>query len=224
MRAADVHDHARAAAEVRPVHELPADGAWPVVESVFRARLARRNVVEGARPFARRGVLHDRVERRARQEEPAAARTLGDTPRRPPAGRRSSPCSPGRSPGRLSAPRPGEARRSARTSPRPAGRARSTRRSGASRGATRSASTRGPPRARSPRTTGSAGRAPRARRRRPQRAARAVRRLSRKNSTRILPHSSARTPAVTDGRWLRRGSRQRSPSEPTNPAFGSEAP
>ena len=47
---------------------------------------------------------------------------------------------------------------------------------------------------------------------------------SRKNSFRILPHSSPRTPASTWTLWLRRSSRQRSPSEPTNPAFGSAAP
>ncbi len=75
---ADVHDDPGAAAEVRPVHELPADGARPVVEAVAFRGGSLGAGVEGARLFARRGVLHDRVERRPRQEKPAAARALGE--------------------------------------------------------------------------------------------------------------------------------------------------
>src|SRR3954464_7139837 len=40
-----------------------------------------------------------------------------------------------------------------------------------------------------------------------------------KNSTRSAAHSGARTPAVTCGRWLRRGSARMSSTEPAAPAF-----
>src|SRR5437762_4177207 len=49
-------------------------------------------------------------------------------------------------------------------------------------------------------------------------------RIVRKNSRTSSPHSFSRTPLVTSRLWLSRGSRTRSPSEPTNPAFGSAAP
>ncbi len=45
-----------------------------------------------------------------------------------------------------------------------------------------------------------------------------------KNSTSSPPHSSARTPPRTSARWLSRGCRSRSRTEPPAPAFGSLAP
>ena len=49
-------------------------------------------------------------------------------------------------------------------------------------------------------------------------------RRSAKNRLRRSPHSSASTPRITSGWWLRRSSRGMSHSDSTAPAFGSVAP
>ncbi len=45
-----------------------------------------------------------------------------------------------------------------------------------------------------------------------------------KNSLKIAPHSSAKTPETTSGRWGNLRSRTTSQSDPTAPAFSSKAP
>src|SRR2546423_11235990 len=46
-----------------------------------------------------------------------------------------------------------------------------------------------------------------------------ARRAAKKSRSRS-PHSAARTPPMTSGRWFRRGSRSTSPSDPTAPPLG----
>src|SRR5436305_5306561 len=50
-----------------------------------------------------------------------------------------------------------------------------------------------------------------------------ARRAAKKSRSRS-PHSAARTPPITSGRWFRRVSRSTSQSDPTAPPLGSSAP